>query len=175
MTNDYFLDASRTRLAFTARHRLGTRVRGHFSSFEGTAHLNRTDPPASTAWLTVRTDSISTGNNRRDAQLRKDFLRVSEHPAMTFVSTDVAQLDTSSYELTGDLTIRGVTRPLAVPVVLTDPDAFTARLTINRHRWQVNWNAFTTALVCPEIDLDLQFTLAPQSSHPTPSPSASSR
>ncbi|MFI5696776.1 YceI family protein [Kribbella sp. NPDC051586] len=159
LNGDYVLDAGRTRIGFVARHRMATRVRGRFDVFEGAVHLDGDDPGRSSAQLTIRADSIDTGDRRRDAQLRKDFLGAPEYPIITFVSTKVSQVDRTRFDVTGDLTIRGVTHPVTVPfdlVSTTDGVAFAAQLTIERARWQVNWNALTTALVEPTVVLDLQ-------------------
>jgi polyisoprenoid-binding protein YceI len=165
LTGDYVLDPGRTRIGFVARHRMATRVRGHFDVFEGAVHLNGADPGASTAWLTIRADSITTGSRGRDTQLRKTFLSTGEHPVITFVATAVERTSSVTFAVTGDLTIRGVTHPLTVPFTLTeaDPDvAFTATVPIDRSHWQVNWNTATTLLVSPTVLLDLQITATPQ-------------
>ncbi|MEV4266660.1 YceI family protein [Kribbella sp. NPDC049584] len=165
LTGDYVLDAARTRIGFVARHRMATRVRGQFDVFEGAVHLDGDEPARSSAQLTIRAESIETGNPRRDAQLRKDFLGAATYPIITFVSTKVSQVSSSAFEVTGDLTIRGITHPVTVPFELvstpTDDIAFAAALTIERAHWQVNWNAFTTALVSPTVLLDLQVFVAP--------------
>jgi polyisoprenoid-binding protein YceI len=163
LTGDYVLDTRRTRIGFVARHRMATRVRGRFDVFEGVVHLDGDDPSRSSAQLTIRAESIETGDRRRDAQLRKDFLGAATYPTITFASTKVEQVGSSAFEVTGDLTIRGVTHPVTVPFELTgtaDGVAFAATLTIERARWRVNWNAFTTALVSPTVVLDLEVVLA---------------
>ncbi|MFC6161151.1 YceI family protein [Kribbella jiaozuonensis] len=159
LTGDYVLDAARTRIGFVARHRMATRVHGRFDVFEGAVHLDGDDPARSSAQLTIRADSIETGDRRRDAQLRKDFLDAPTYPIITFASTKVSQVGGTTFDVTGDLTIRGVTHSVTVPFELVgtaDGVAFAARLTIDRARWQVNWNALTTALVSPTVVLDLQ-------------------
>ncbi|MFD3405372.1 YceI family protein [Kribbella sp. NPDC058693] len=163
LTGDYVLDAARTRIGFVARHRMATRVRGRFDVFEGAVHLAGDDPARSSAQLTIRADSIETGDRRRDAQLRKDFLGAATYPIITFVSTTVVQVGETTFDVTGDLTIRGVTHPVTVPFELvstTDGVAFAAAVTIERARWRVNWNPVTTALVSPTVVLDLQVVVA---------------
>ena len=158
LTGDYVLDAARTRIGFVAKHRFGTRVRGRFAVFEGAAHLDGDDPARSSAWLSIRADSIDTGNRRRDDQLSKDFLGAAAHPTITFRSTRVEQATETSFDVKGDLSIRGVTHALTIPFKLTGDVTFEATRTINRLDWQVNWNAATTALVVPDVILDLQLT-----------------
>jgi len=159
LNGDYVLDTGRTRIGFVARHRMATRVRGRFDVFEGAVHLDGDEPSRSSAQLTIRAESLETGNERRDAQLRRDFLGAATYPIITFVSTKVEQVGSTTFDVTGDLTIRGVTHPVTVPFELTgtaDGVAFAATVTIERARWRVNWNAFTTALVGPTVVLDLQ-------------------
>ena len=161
LTGEYVLEAERTRIGFVARHRMGTRVRGRFAGFEGVVRLDGDDPSASSAGLTIRADTVDTGNERRDFQLRKDFLVTPEDPCLTFVSTKVEQTGPTTFDVTGDLTIRGVTRPITVPFELIQADGdvtFKATQTINRTHWQVNWNAVTTVMVGPDVILDLQLT-----------------
>ncbi|WP_350279147.1 YceI family protein [Kribbella sp. HUAS MG21] len=181
LSGDYVLDPGRTRIGFVARHRLATRVRGHFDVFEGAVRLDGADPAGSTAWLTIRADSIKTGDRRRDDQLRKTFLLTTAHPVITFVTTSVERTAPTTFAVTGDLTIRGVTREVTVPFNLIEAEhdvAFTATLPIDRSRWRVNWNAATTLLISPTVLLELQITAVPraaQSSQAMPSSSESRR
>jgi polyisoprenoid-binding protein YceI len=161
LTGEYVLEAERTRIGFVARHRMATRVRGRFAEFEGVVRLDGDDPSASSARLTIRADTVDTGNERRDAQLTKDFLVTAAYPTLTFVSTKVEQTGPTTFDVTGDLTIRGVTHPITVPFELIKADGdvtFKATQTINRTHWQVNWNTVTTVMVSPDVILDLQFT-----------------
>lgn len=161
LTGDYVLDAERTRIGFVARHRIGSKVRGLFTVFEGAVQLDGDDPAGSCAWLMIQADSIETGNLRRDAQLCKDFLATAAYPTITFVSTEVEQTGGTTFAVTGDLTIRGVTHSVTVPFELTGTEGdvtFQAAQTINRMHWRVNWNAATTVLVSPDVTLDLQLT-----------------
>lgn len=161
LTGDYVLDTERTRIGFVAKHRMATRVRGHFAVFEGALRLDGANPAGSSASITIQADSIETGDKRRDDQLSKDFLDVASYPSITFVSTEVDRVNEARFDVTGDLTVRGTTHPVTVPFVLTgtaDGVAFTASRTIDRSRWRVNWNALTTLLVVPNVVLDLEVT-----------------
>lgn len=167
VSGDYVLDPARTRIGFVARHRMATRVRGHFDVFEGAVRLDGVDPSGSTAWLTIRADSIKTGDRRRDTQLHKTFLCAAAHPLITFVATQVERTSPTTFLVTGDLTIRGVTHPVTVPFELTDAYddvTFTATLPIERSHWHVNWNAATTLLISPTVLLDLHITATPRPS-----------
>ncbi len=93
-----------------------TKVRGAFNEFEGTAMLDGANPAHSTAQVTINAASIDTRNAQRDEHLRNnDFLATASYPEITFVSTAVRQTADTSFELTGDLTIKGVTNPVTIP------------------------------------------------------------
>jgi polyisoprenoid-binding protein YceI len=150
LTGDYTIDPGRTRIAFVVRQAVVTKVRGQFDEFEGSAHLNGDDPSKSTAEVTIQANSIQTRNRRRDEHLRSSFLDIPNHPTITFASTKVEQVDETNFKLTGDLTIRGVAKPLTMDFELTgvekDPSGnfrvgLAAKVTINRKAWGVSWNA----------------------------------
>jgi polyisoprenoid-binding protein YceI len=150
ITGDYTIDASHTRLGFTARHAMVTKVRGHFEDFSGTAHVDTTDPAKSQVQLIIKTGSIATGNADRDGHLRSgDFFDAEANPEITFVSTNVTR-DGSEWTITGDLTIKGVTKSVAIPFEETgtaqDPFGnvrvgFEGAVTVNRKDWGLTWNA----------------------------------
>lgn len=151
---EYVLDQQRSRIGFVAAHRIGSRVHGGFDTFEGAI-----DPAG--GWVTVQLDSVDTGNARRDDQLRKDFFGTATHPEMTFVTTEITPRGADRYDVTGDLTLRGTSHPLTVPFLLTQTAGeahLTATVKLNRHTWQANWNAFTTALVHPQVLVELDVT-----------------
>ncbi|MFI6318958.1 YceI family protein [Nonomuraea sp. NPDC050556] len=158
LTGDYVLDPAGTRIGFVGRHTMASRVRGRFDAFEGSAHLDGDDPSRSGVRLTIEAGSIRTGNRRRDDQLAASFLDADAHPAITFVSTRVEPSGGTTYRVTGDLTVRGTTRPVTVTFALTGTGAavrFTGSAVINRMDWGANWNAATAVLVSKEITLDL--------------------
>ncbi|WP_327580460.1 YceI family protein [Nonomuraea sp. NBC_00507] len=163
LTGDYLLDTAHTRIGFVARHTMATRVRGQFEEFEGSARLDGDDPSKSSARLTIQAKSLQTRNRQRDDQLRSTFLDTDDHPAITFTSTQVRQVDGTAFKVTGDLTIRGVTKPVTVDFELTraanDPRGafrvgFQGSVTINRMDWGVNWNAATGVLVSQKVTLE---------------------
>ncbi|MFF3666646.1 YceI family protein [Microtetraspora malaysiensis] len=172
LTGDYVLDTARSRIGFVARHTMATRVRGRFEEFEGGAHLDGDDPSKSSARLTIQAESIQTHNRQRDDQLRGTFLDVAAHPALTFISTTVRLAGPSGLTVTGDLTMRGVTRPVTVDFELigteNDPRGdfrvhLTGSTTINRNDWGVNWNAATTVMVGPKVTLEFDVTVVRRS------------
>src|SRR4249920_2477275 len=122
----YVLDRAHTRIGFVARHAMVTKVRGQFNDFEGSGVVDASDFTKSTVSVTIQAASIDTRNEQRDAHLRSnDFLAMEEYPQITFTSTCIQQTGPTSVELTGDLTIRGVTNPVTIPFefdgVATDP------------------------------------------------------
>jgi len=150
LTGDWTLDPAHTRIGFSARHAMVTTVRGQFTEFEGTAHIDSANPASSTVSVTIKGGSIDTGNADRDAHLRSgDFFENDAYPDITFVSTDV-QRDGGDWAVTGDLTIKGVTKPTTVVFEPTgsakDPfgntrAGFEGTATINRKDWGISWNA----------------------------------
>jgi len=151
LNGDYVLDVAHTRIGFVARHAMVTKVRGAFKDFEGHAHLDPADPSNSTAEVTIKADSIDTGQQQRDAHMRNsDFFDVTNFPAITFKSTAVERVDDATYRLTGDLTVKDVTKPVSIDFEFTgsakDPfgnlrAGFEGATTINRKEWGLTWNA----------------------------------
>jgi len=169
LTGTYTLDPAHTRIGFVARHAMVTKVRGAFNEFEGTAVFDAADPSATAVTVRIKADSIDTRNAQRDAHLRgNDFLAMDEYPEITFVSTEFRQTGEDTFDLTGDLTIRGVTRPVTVPFTfegaVVDPWGnlrlgFDGAVTINRKDWGVNWNAALEAggvLVSEKVALEFE-------------------
>jgi polyisoprenoid-binding protein YceI len=150
LTGTYTIDASHSTLGFVARHAMVTKVRGAFNEFEGTATLDAANPAASTARVTIKAASIDTRNSQRDEHLRSnDFFAMDEFPEITFVSTGVS-VDGDTYELTGDLTVKGVTKSVTIPFEYEgsakDPFGngrvgFSGSLVINRKDYGVSFNA----------------------------------
>ena len=151
LTGTYTLDPAHSRIGFTARHAMVTKVRGAFNDFTGTAVLDGANPANSTAAVTIKAASIDTRNEQRDGHLRSnDFLAMEEYPKITFVSTGVKAAGENEFELTGDLTIKGVTNSITIPFtfegVATDPFGnvrvgFEGSVAISRGDYGVTWNA----------------------------------
>ena len=151
LSGTYVLDPAHTRIGFVARHAMVTKVRGQFNDYEGSAVVDADDFTRSTASLTIQAASIDTRNEQRDGHLKSnDFLSLEEYPQITFVSTGVTQTGETSLELTGDLTIKGVTNSITVPFefegAATDPFGnlrvgFEGSVVINRKDYGVSWNA----------------------------------
>ena len=151
LTGTYTLDPSHTRIGFVARHAMVTKVRGSFNEFEGTATVEGDNPANSSVRVTIQAASIDTRSAQRDEHLRSnDFLALAEYPEITFVSTDIRQTDDTTFDVTGDLTIKGVTNQITVPFefegAATDPFGnqrigFDGKVTINRKDYGITWNA----------------------------------
>jgi polyisoprenoid-binding protein YceI len=172
LTGTYHLDPAHTRIGFVARHAMVTKVRGAFNEFDGEALLDGANPANSKARVTIRATSIDTRNAQRDEHLRSnDFLAMDTYPEITFVSTAVRQTGDAEFELTGDLTIKGITRSVTIPFTYEgtaiDPFGnlrvgFEGSVTINRRDYGVTWNAALETggvLVSDKITLELEVSL----------------
>jgi len=146
----YDVDKDHSEAGFQVRHLL-TKARGRFSDFTGTIDLDEATPEAAAVRFTVNTASVDTHAPDRDAHLRsEDFFAVERFPTLTFESRSISPKGGDQYDVSGDLTIRGVTRRIVVPVTYLgkaqDPWgnerlAFEAAVTINRKDFGLNWNA----------------------------------
>ncbi|MFF4453897.1 YceI family protein [Streptomyces goshikiensis] len=151
LTGDYVIDASHSSIGFTVRHAMVTNVRGSFADHEGTLHLDGSDPSHSTASIDVKIASVDTGVADRDGHLRSgDFFDAEAFPLMSFRSTRAAQLGGDAYRITGDLTIKGVTRPLSIDLEFNgsatdgygnERVGFEGSAEILRSDWGLTWNA----------------------------------
>ncbi len=167
----YAVDPSHSRVGFVARHAMVTKVRGSFNDVEATAVVDGEDLTRSRASVTIRTASIDTRNEQRDAHLRSnDFLDIDGHPEITFVSTDVTLAGDKVVRVTGDLTIKGVTHPVTVDFTFegaaVDPFGnerigFEGSVVVNRKDWGVAWNAALEAggmLVSEKVTLEFEIS-----------------
>ncbi|HEX8761251.1 MAG TPA: YceI family protein [Pseudonocardiaceae bacterium] len=151
LSGDYVLDPAHSRIGFVARHAMVTKVRGSFNEFEGTGYFDAADPSRSHLEVTIKAASIDTRNADRDAHLRtNDFFDMETYPEIRFVSTAVERVDETTYRVSGDLTIKGVTRPVTIDFEYTgsavDPFGnqrlgLEGTTTVNRRNWGINWNA----------------------------------
>ena len=168
-TGTYALDPSHSRIGFVARHAMVTKVRGSFNEFEGSGYFDAENPANSHLQLSIQAASIDTRNADRDGHLRSnDFFDMENYPQITFTSTGVEQVDAESYRVTGDLTIKGVTKPVTVDFEYTgtavDPYGntrigFEGTTTVNRKDWGVSWNAALEAggvLVSEKVTLEFE-------------------
>jgi polyisoprenoid-binding protein YceI len=168
LSGSYVLDPTHSRLGFVARHAMVTKVRGSFEQLEGSAVLDFEDPARSTALVSFDVASITTGNSQRDEHLRtNDFFDAPTYPKGTFTSTAVRVKDDTTFEMTGDLTLKGITKPVTVTWELTGTETdpygnlragFEGKATLNRKDWGINFNAALESggvLVSEKIVLEL--------------------
>ncbi|WP_405444930.1 YceI family protein [Streptomyces erythrochromogenes] len=151
LTGDYVLDPAHTRIGFVARHAMVTKVRGAFHQFDGTAHLDGSDPAKSSAQVVIKTESIDTGVEQRDQHLRtNDFLDAPAFPDITFRTTEVERQSDTAYRVTGDLTVKDTAKPVTIDFEYTgnavDPYGnlrvgLEGSVTISRKEFGVTWNA----------------------------------
>lgn len=145
----YIIDPSHSSLQIIARHLMISKVRGHFDEFTGSIIVAE-EPTESRVEAVVQASSIDTGDPQRDDHLRStDFLDVEHHPEITFRSAHVRPIPNDRWEVTGDLTIRGVTRTVGMEVeycgTMTDPwdnvrIALLATGGVNREDFDITWN-----------------------------------
>jgi polyisoprenoid-binding protein YceI len=169
VTGTYAIDASHSRIGFVARHAMVTKVRGSFNEFEGSGYFDADHPEQSHLELVIQAASIDTRNADRDGHLRSnDFFAMDEFPQITFRSTSVEQTGDAAYRVTGELTLKGVTKPVTVDFDYTgaavDPFGnqrlgLEGTTTINRKDWGVSWNAPLEAggvLVSEKVTLEFE-------------------
>ncbi len=144
------IDASHSQATFSVKHMMVSTVRGHFNVLSGHLHIDEQNPQNS--WVEAQVDaaSIDTRDERRDGHLRSaDFFDVQTYPTITFKSTRVEHISGNEYNVTGDLAMHGVTRPVTLkaeyfgqgknPWGLTVA-GLSAKTKINRKDWGLNWN-----------------------------------
>jgi polyisoprenoid-binding protein YceI len=167
----YTVDASHSHVGFVARHAMVTKVRGSFNEFSATASFDPADLSASRAEVTIDVASIDTRSEQRDGHLRSgDFFDVETYPTLSFVSTQVELADDSTLRVTGDLTIKDVTKPVTIDFEYTgtardpfgnDRVGFEGSVVVNRKDWDLTWNAALETggvLVSDKVTLELELS-----------------
>lgn len=144
------IDTAHTQIQFSVRHMMISNVRGRFENVTGTVDFDDQNPARSKVEVQIEAASISTREPQRDAHLRSpDFLNAEAYPYLTFKSKRVKKLGDGRGEIIGDLTIRDVTREVALDVEYSGQAknpwgnvsaGFSAQTTINRKDWGLNWN-----------------------------------
>lgn len=170
----YVLDPSHTTIGFVTRHAMVTKVRGSFQEYTGSAVIDAGNPAASTLEVTIDAASITTRSDDRDAHLRSaDFFDVATYPTITFKGTDFA-VKGDVVTVTGDLTIKDVTRPVSVAFeyagAAKDPFGntrvgFEGRGQILRSDFGLTWNAALETggfLVSDKITLEFEVSAIEQ-------------
>lgn len=164
----YALDPAHTEIGFAVRHMAVSKVRGRFDTFQGTLEIAE-DPSDSKVSVSIDARSVDTRDETRDNHLRtNDFFDVEHHPTWTFESTGVRTVGPTEWKVDGDLTIRGVTRPVTLDValegVVKDPFGnhrvgFSASTSINRDDFGVSFGAVMETgglVVAKKVDIQIE-------------------
>lgn len=163
----YEIDASHSSIGFSVRHMVVSTVRGSFGEFTGSFTYDAAAPADTKAAAVIKTASIDTRNAKRDDHLRnEDFFDAPKHPDITFETTRV-EVDGETVTLFGNLTMKGVTKEIALPVTfhgpITDPwgnvrAGFEGSTSINRQDWGISWSKNLDGgglVVSDEVKLDI--------------------
>lgn len=163
------IDPSHSSVTVAARHLMLTTVRASFSGVTGTLDFDPERPEAAAIRLEIPATTVDTGDEKRDGHLRSaDFLDAGQHPNLVFVSRGIRRVDGEAFSVEGDLTMRGITKPVSIDVDLVGVAdtgegrvvGFTARATIDRTQWGLVWNMPIPGGVLVseklKVDIDLQ-------------------
>ena len=148
-TGTWNVDKVHSEVSFQIRHFV-SKVRGRFGAFSGTVRMDAAKPEASSVEFTIQTASIDTNEPKRDADLKSpNFFDVEKVPEIRFVSRKVVSVSDTKYDVTGDLTMHGVTKPVTLPVTFNgvtkdvwggERAGFEIETTLNRKDYGINWN-----------------------------------
>jgi len=175
----FLLDKNHTQIGFKVRHFV-SKVGGHFAKFEGTIVLDRAKPEESSVDLKIDATSIDTGVPSRDKHLNSaDFFDTAKFPEITFKSTKIAAKGKDAFEVTGDLTMRGVMKAVTLTVTSNgftsdgrggQKTGFDVAGKLNRKDFGVSWNAMVdqNAMLSDEVDLEISV----EANKPAPKPAA---
>jgi polyisoprenoid-binding protein YceI len=170
---NYTIDPAHSAVHFKIRHMMISNVRGHFGKVSGSVRFDAAHPENSSVTAEIDVSTINTREPDRDAHLKSpDFFHVEQHPVMTFQSTKVTPAGSGEYKVTGNLTIRGVTKEVTMHVEGPTPEAkdpwgntrsgAEAKLKINRKDFGLTWNQVLEAggvLVGEEVEVDIEAEL----------------
>jgi polyisoprenoid-binding protein YceI len=161
-------DMAHSRVGFSVRHMMVSNVGGSFHDVKATVDLDDKNLTKSTVEFTIAASSIDTQNADRDKHLKSpDFFDVAKFPSVTFKSTKITPAGKNKFKVTGDLTIRDVTKPVTLDVTLSDPmtnpwgktvRGVEATGKLNRHEFGLNWNKTLDkggVLVSDEVKLEI--------------------
>lgn len=145
------LDNAHSEIEFKVKHMMISTVKGQFNTFNVSVQNDTDQLENAKIEVEIQTSSINTNNEQRDQHLKSgDFFDVTNHPTITFVSTAINKTDDDEYKITGDLTIRSITKPITLDVefggLSKDPwgnqkAGYTVTGKINRTEFDLNWNA----------------------------------
>lgn len=168
---EWVIDPAHSDVGFSVRHMMISTTKGEFTKYSGTAVIDEANPTRSKVELEIDVASVDTGDAKRDDHLRgEDFFAAKQHPKMTFKSTKITRQG-KGYRVTGDLTLKGVTKPVTLDVTLTKPvktpfettvRGVSAEGTLNRKAFGVSWNQALDSgglAVGDEVTLDIELEL----------------
>jgi polyisoprenoid-binding protein YceI len=144
----YKVDSDHSGVGFSIRHFVSN-IPGRFKDFDGVIKYDAQNPAASSVSFTIQAASIDTDNSDRDNHLKSpDFFDVAKFPTLTFSSTSVKAVDANTLEVTGDMTIKGVTKKVTVPVDILgtvkgprgEKAGFETTFTLDRKEYGITWN-----------------------------------
>jgi len=164
----FTFDKAHSEIGFKVRHFV-SKVGGRFTKFDGTIEIDRANPAASAVNLKIEAASIDTGNPKRDGHLNTpDFFDTAKFPEITFNSKKVVAKGKDAYDVTGDLTIKGVTKPAVLTVTANgfandghggQKAGFDVAGKINRKDFGVNWNSIIDGNAMLADDVDILITV----------------
>jgi polyisoprenoid-binding protein YceI len=167
-TGVWIADPYHTQVEFAAKHLGMMKVRGHFADVSVTGNIDPDHPENSALDVTIQTGSIRTHNEQRDSDLRSsNFLEADKYPTITFKSTKIEPVGSDNYKMTGDLTIKGATKPVSLDMVrygefndamMGHRIAYSGETKINRKDFGMNFNPMLDGkfVVSDEIQIMLE-------------------
>ena len=171
----YKIDPTHSEIKFKVKHLMITNVTGEFKSFDATMEAEKDDFSDAKISFEADIDSINTNQEQRDAHLKSDdFFNAEKFPKLTFISKELEHVSGSDYKLTGDLTIRDITKEITLDVEFggrmvdfygQDKVGFELTGKISRNEFGLKWNAVTEAggvVVSDEIKLQLAAQMVKQ-------------
>lgn len=174
-TTKWSIDPTHSEIGFKVKHMMFTNVSGKFGTYDAAITTEGDDFTKSNIEFSAEINSVDTNNSDRDNHLKSaDFFDAENHPKLSFVSSSFSKLDDSNYELIGELTLRGVTKPVRLATefsgLMKDPWGNTKvglniEGKINRKDWGLNWNsALETGgvLVGEDVKLNIELQLVKQ-------------
>jgi polyisoprenoid-binding protein YceI len=173
----FTIDAAHTMVQFKVRHLGLSTVTGRFATFSGSFQLDPATGQAGSATLSIDVASINTDNDRRNAHLKSpDFFAADSFPKITFVSTSIQKLSGNKYKVNGNLTMRGVTKPVTLDGELAGtrntPQGWLAALsltgTVKRKDYGLMWDRVTEGVAIVADDITLQVDVEAKSAAPAP-------
>lgn len=169
------IDSSHALVEFSVTHMMIAKVRGRFNEFSGVVELDENNPEKTNIVVEIDVNSIDTRQKQRDDHLRSpDFFNVTEYPKMVFKSTEVKVVDKKKAVLTGDLTIKNITKPVSLNVEFNGMSkspwgsisaGFSAKGKLSRKDWELTWNQSLETggvLVGDDVEINLELELIKQ-------------